>query len=216
MKCRRARKLIHELLDGALADRAQLDRHLDECAACRAELRALEPVESAVRGVVETEVPEEALERITAGVLPALATPQPQTTRAAHRWVVALAAAALAMFFLGLGAGRWAWRRERVVREVVRVPEVREVVKEVEVRVPVPVVEERVVVKRVPVYKTRVLPAEDALAHSYGAGAKPPAPVKLDPVVVHLGATPALPGAKLVQEARPARLAEEDGGGEGA
>ena len=69
MNCRRARHLIHEFLDGALADRAALDAHLAACERCRAELTRLQALERTLRHAVCEPVEEAALERATAGIL---------------------------------------------------------------------------------------------------------------------------------------------------
>ncbi len=154
MKCKEARRLIHELLDGADVDHAELDRHLTHCADCRAELAALTQVERAVRGAVQYNVPDEALRRATTGVLETIereAIPMGRVLRPVR--AVAMGVAILVVFGLGLATGRWVWPREVTVTQVVKVPEVREKI----VKVEVPVVKERVVVKRVPVYKTRIV-----------------------------------------------------------
>jgi len=204
VKCRKARKLMHELVDGTLPDRAELDEHLVECAECRTELRALAHVESAVRDVVECDVSEQALQRLTAGVVSALPAHQPVAPRAfGLRWMPAAAVIALAMFSAGLGVGRWLWPRETTVTRVVMVPEVREKVVEVEV----PVVRERVVIKEVPVVKTRVVYRDREAPPAITLWGAPSEPVKLDPIVIRLSTAPALPTPTLQQEVRPAMLA---------
>ncbi|MFQ5809017.1 MAG: anti-sigma factor family protein [Armatimonadota bacterium] len=207
MRCRKARKLIQELMDGALGDRRELDAHLGGCTACRRELAALQQIDAAVRDVVTCDVPEEALNRLSAGVLPALAAQEARPVGIfALRWAAAamIAAALLA----GLAAGRWLWPRQVTVTRVERVTEVRE--KIVEVEVPVVKVEERVVVKRVPVTRTEVVyrdPPERPPAALWAS----PGPVRLEPIRIRIDTTPAPPAPELRQQVRPAALAEKAG-----
>ncbi|MFQ6130449.1 MAG: anti-sigma factor family protein [Armatimonadota bacterium] len=203
MRCRQARRLIHELIDGDVCGDADLDQHLAECAACRQELWALERAQDAVGAVVQRDVPDQALERIAAGVTSSVQAPGRQPIRPVWRKLVpAFAAASLVMFLAGVGVGRWAWPRELTVTEVVTVPKV------IERTVEVPV--ERVVEKEVPVFKTRYVYVERDREGS-SPEAKPP-PVKLEPVVIHLNASPPPVAPKLVREVRPARLAAQPEG----
>ena len=206
MKCRNARKLIQELLDGTLADRAGLDGHLAECNECRAELAALQQIDAAVSGVVDRDIPEDALERVSAGVLPQIAERESRPVGVfAFRWAAALAVTAAALI-VGLGVGRWAWPREITVTVVEKVPVVQERIVEVKV----PVVRERVVVKEVPVVRTRVVYRDREPEAASTLWASPREPVKLEPIVIRYVTAPALPTPTLQQDVRPATVAEHD------
>ncbi len=204
MKCRKARKLIQELLDGTLGDRVELDGHLGGCGECRAELAALQQIDAAVSGVVGEDIPEDALERVSAGVLPQIAERESRPVGVfAFRWAAALAMAAL---MVGLGAGRWMWPRETTVTVVEKVTVVQEKIVEVKV----PVVRERVVVKEVPVVRTRIVYRDrepEAVSTLY---ASPREPVTLEPIIIRYATAPALPAATVQQNVRPAAVAEDD------
>jgi anti-sigma factor RsiW len=192
-------------MDGTLADGRELGEHLAQCADCRAELRALQQIEAALREVVQHDVPEHALDRLSAGVMPAVAARQAQPAPGASlRWAIA-GAMAVAALCVGLAAGRWLWPRELTVTRVLKVPEVQEKIVEVKV----PVVEERVVVKPVPVVKTQVVYRDREVPAAMGLWGKPVGPVKLDPIVVRLATTPTPPAPTLRQQVRPAALAGE-------
>ncbi len=203
MKCKEARRLIHELLDGADVDHAELDRHLTHCADCRAELAALTQVEAAVADAVNCEVPDEALEHATAGALEAIEA-RPTTAGRVLRPVraVAMGVAILVVFGLGLATGRWVWPREVMVTQVVEVPEVREKI----VKVEVPVVKERVVVKRVPVYKTRIVYREREVPEVTPVAERPREPVKCDEILVYLPSSPIAATAQVSEEVQPAEV----------
>jgi hypothetical protein len=207
VRCRKARKLIQELMDGALGDRRELDAHLGECTDCRQELAALQQIDAAVRDVVACDVPEEALNRLSAGVAPALAAQEAQPVGLfGVRW--AAAAMAAAALLVGLGAGRWLWPRQVTVTQVKTVTEVRERI--VEVEVPVVQVEERVVVKRVPVTRTEVVyrdPPERAPSALWAS----PGPVTLEPIRFRIDTTPVPPAPEVRQHVRPAALAGATG-----
>lgn len=206
MNCKQARRLIHELLDGADFDRTQLDHHLAQCPACRAELQALQQIQAGVADAVQCQVSEELLDRATARVLPTLAAGQRPTAPAA-RIVRAMAAAGLVLlvFGLGLSGGRWAWPREVTVTQVVKVPEVREKI----VKVEVPVVKERVVVKRVLVYKTKIVYREVEKPSPVAETDNEPAPIEPEQFVMAPESEPIMTATMIFQETRPARLASE-------
>lgn len=188
MNCRRARELFDELLNGTLTDRAPLDRHVDECEACRAELRRLQQVHEAVARTVRRDVDEARLERATEAILAGITASPPVAAVAAVRlrWASVALAAALAAFVLGTQLGRTLWPEQVVVTKLVPRTEVVERIVEVKV----PVVQERVVVKQVPVVRTRVVyrdrPVPQQPALQTGA---PPEPVKADELVVSLNAS---------------------------
>jgi anti-sigma factor RsiW len=115
MKCEAARPLLEAYLDGEL-DRAAvegIEAHLSTCAACRAELSALERLRSAVRAVPRRRAPEELRQRLArTGELPRLDT----ATRGAFRagwWAVA----ASLLLGLALGAGFMGWHAGRPIDE---------------------------------------------------------------------------------------------------
>jgi anti-sigma factor RsiW len=205
MKCRKARKLIQELLDGTLGDRGELDEHIAACGECRAELAVLQQIDMAVSGVVGGDIPDDVLERISATVLPQIAERERRPVGLfAFRWAaLAMTAAAL---IVGLGVGRWAWPRETTVTVVERVPVVQEKIVEVKV----PVVRERVVVKEVPVVRTRVVYRDREPAPVTTLFASRREPVTLEPIIIRYATAPALPAPTLQQNVRPAELAEDD------
>ena len=198
MNCKQARQLMQELLDGGVVDRATLDRHLAECIACRGELQALEQVEAAVRGTVQCNVPDEALERATFGVLEAIAPHTGPGFRRAR--AAAMAAVILVVFGLGLGVGRWVWPRQVTVTQVVKVPEVHEKIVEV------PVVKERVVVKRVPIYKTKIVYREREVPEVGPVAEGQREPVKCNEILVYLPSSPIAATAHVSEEVQPAEV----------
>ncbi len=194
MNCRRARRLMHELLDGSVTDREALDTHLAECDACRAEMSRLREAHDAVAATVACPTGEPDFEREMAAIWQAIDARGERAERARHGrlWLVpACAAAAVLLFCLGLWTGREAWPREVTVTRVVTRPEI------VERRVEVPVVKERVVVERVPVVKTRVVYRDRVVPAAQPQPHAPPEPVKAEEVVVRLDATPS-PATSLV------------------
>jgi anti-sigma factor (TIGR02949 family) len=115
MKCEAARPQLESYLDGEL-DRTAVDEievHLSTCAACRAELAALEQLRSAVRAVPRQRAPAELRQRLAqTGELPRLDT----ATRGALRagwWAMA---ASLLLGF-ALGTGFMDWRADKRVDE---------------------------------------------------------------------------------------------------
>ena len=160
MRCRKAHKLLQELLDGCLTERAGLDRHLGECVGCRAYLARLQRVSEAVQDEVRCTIDDASLERLTARVQTAVAAERVASapTVRVRTWR-ALAAAALLMAVFGSGAlaGRTLWPRETVARSAESVGET--TIRVVEKRVEVPVERERVVerIVRVPAVRSRVV-----------------------------------------------------------
>ena len=140
MNCRKARRLIDQLLDGTLDDRAALDEHLERCDACRSVLARLQRVQDAVSRAVRSSPDEARLDQITAGILAGVRERDRHAPVAAGglRWGPLAGVAVLAAFALGLSMGRAVWPREMVVTKVVPKREVVEKVVEVEV----PVIEE--------------------------------------------------------------------------
>jgi anti-sigma factor RsiW len=201
VNCRRARRLVQDLLDGCLANPTELDQHLATCQACRTHLARLQRLSAAVAGDVRCSPDEARLERVTAGVEGAIAAERraQEPTGRGRPWRALVAAAMLGVFALGLLAGRMVWPRETVVTQVQRVVQT----KLVHDRVEVPVIRERVVRKivRVPVVRTRLVirylppPALPAgagganLALGFGASLASPEP---EPIRVYLPA-PAQP-----------------------
>ena len=107
MRCEAARPLLESYFDGEL-DRAEVDEietHLSSCAACRAELAALEQLRAALRAVPRRHAPADLRQRLAqAGDLPRLDA----ATRGAHRagwWAMA----ASLLLGLVLGAGFMGW-----------------------------------------------------------------------------------------------------------
>lgn len=185
MNCRRARKLMHELLDGSLADREALDRHLTQCDACRMQMARLRDVEAVVIDTVAHSTGEPDLGREMAGIWQAIDARSQRAEPPRRLWLIpACAAAAALLFCLGLWTGRAAWPREVTVTRVVTEPKV------VERTVEVPVVRERVVIKRVPVVKTRVVYRDRAVPVAPRPPDVVPEPVKAEEVVVRLDAVP--------------------------
>jgi len=201
MDCREARRLMDDLLDGALMDSEALDEHAAACEGCREELGRLRALDAAVAASVVHTPEEHELARMTAGVLDEIEVRPPVAL-----WpkVAALAAAAVVIFCGGLWAGRAAWPTERVVERVVEVPTV------VEKLVPVTVVEEREVVREVPVVQTRVV-YRDRIVRVDATGQEPrrhaasvQEPVKAAEVVRDLGRVELVDAAPL-----PVRLGAE-------
>ena len=101
--CRDARHTVQRQLDGDLMDavvRLALDRHLEECAACREYRRELQEVQETLRAVPALSMPDEALDEVFQ-----------QTSRAPdrlgsrlERWGLDWRAAAAALV---LGVGIW-------------------------------------------------------------------------------------------------------------
>ncbi len=108
MKCDAARPLLESYLDGEL-DRAAVDEieaHLSTCAACRAELAALEQLRTALRAAPRHRAPAELRQRLAqAGDLPRLEAPARGAFRAGW-WAMA----ASLLLGLALGAGFMTWR----------------------------------------------------------------------------------------------------------
>ena len=225
MNCKQARRLMHDLLDGAPVDRATLDQHLGECGACHATWEALQRLATELEGTLRCEVPPVRLERATRRVLRALETRRPASP-ARLTQLAAAAAVLIAVFSAGLYGGRTVWPREVIVPQIVKVLEVREKIVEVEV----PVIKERVVVKRVPVIRERIvyrdrevsagrpmaeaetrlaLAAEGRRAYAHRARVESPEPVKCREIVIHLASSPNLAPAQVRHEIRPARLVSE-------
>ncbi len=208
MNCRKARTLMHQMLDGVSFDRDELDRHLAECPDCRAELHRLQQAQSAVQAAVRGPVDEESLERATAGILQAVekdsAAPAARTSRRAQA-LAGVAVALLLAFSVGVWAGRSVWPREAIVSEVVKVPKIVEKL----VEVGVPVVKERVVVKEVTVIKERVVYRERPQPPEQILVAAEPEPAKLGEIVIHLDVPPLIPPPVVTEEIRPARIVGE-------
>lgn len=196
MNCRRARRLMHELLDGSPTGREALDTHLAACEPCRAEMARLRDAHDAVAATVACPTGEPDFEREMAGIWQAIDARSRRADGPRRLWPIpACAAAAMLLFCLGLWAGRTAWPREVTVTRIVAEPQIVE--KTVEVPVEVTVVKERVVIKRVPVVKTRVVFRDRAAPTAPRPPAVPAEPVKAEEVVVRLDATPS-PATSLV------------------
>jgi len=105
MKCEAARPLLESYLDGEL-DRPAVDEveaHLGSCAACRAELAALEALRGAIRALPRQRAPADLRARVAAvGDLPALESSRGTT---GSWWK--LAAAVLLGVAVGAGVMRW-------------------------------------------------------------------------------------------------------------
>lgn len=108
MKCEAARPLLESYLDGEL-DRAAVDgieSHLSTCAACRAELAALEQLRGALRSAPRHRAPAELRRRLAeANELPRLEA-RPRAGFGAGWWAMA----ASLLLGLGIGAGFMGWR----------------------------------------------------------------------------------------------------------
>jgi anti-sigma factor RsiW len=106
MNCEAAKPLLESYLDGEL-DRTAIDgieTHLSTCAACRAELAALEELRGALRALPRQRAPSELRARLAAiGDLPAMDAPR--ATTPATWWK--LAAAVLLGVAIGAGVMRW-------------------------------------------------------------------------------------------------------------
>lgn len=179
MNCRRARRLMHEVLDGDLTQRPALDEHLGECRPCRTQWARLQRVQDVLAQTAGRPLEPVRLQRLTRASLAQIGAPGPEggIVSGVPAWMrFACAGAVMLAFAVGLVIGRSAWPTEVVVTRTVPGPEI--VGKTV--RVQVPVVEERVVVKPVPVVKTRVVYRDrptptagitdsSALAGGYGA-----------------------------------------------
>jgi anti-sigma factor RsiW len=106
MKCEAARPLLEGYLDGELERTAvdEIEAHLAGCAACRAELAALESLRGALRALPRERAPADLRARLAAiGELPAM-----DSTRAATpgSWWK-LAAAVVLGIAIGAGVMRW-------------------------------------------------------------------------------------------------------------
>jgi len=108
MKCEAARPLLESYLDGEL-DRAavdELESHLSTCAACRAELAALERLRTTLRAAPRHRAPADLRRRLAqAGDLPQLEAASHGAFRAGW-WAMA----ASLLLGLALGAGFMGWR----------------------------------------------------------------------------------------------------------
>jgi anti-sigma factor (TIGR02949 family) len=108
MKCDAARQQLASYLDGEL-DRAAVDEieaHLPACAACRAELAALEQLRNALRAAPRLRAPAQLRQRLAQmDELPRLAAPARGSWRAGW-WAMA----ASLLLGLALGAGFMTWR----------------------------------------------------------------------------------------------------------
>lgn len=185
MNCRRARKLMHELLDGSLTDREALDTHLAECEPCRAAMLRLRDAHDAVAATVACPTGEPDFEREMAGIWQAIDARSRRAERARRLWPMpACAAAAILLFCLGLWTGRAAWPREVTVTRTETEPKI------VERTVEVPVVKDRVVIKRVPIVRTRVVYRDRVVPAAPRPPDVVPEPVKAEEVVVRLDAMP--------------------------
>ena len=189
---------------------AEFEHHLAECTRCRVEWRQLQRLERAVRADTRCAVPAERREQAIADILQQMAAQPTHSVvwRAWPRWVMA-AALIIVAFSAGLGAGRTVWPREVIVTKTVKIPEVHEKIVEV------PVVKERIVVKRVPVYKTRIVYRDrevEKLAwgltnyRAYGEREPLPGPVKCDEIVVCLPSIPIAATAHVSEEVQPAEV----------
>src|SRR5262245_58560244 len=78
MKCYDARRKLSALIDGAgePALREAVARHVDGCAACRAELEALAATDRALRQAVRAEPPDGYFDELTPRILARLHGPQ--------------------------------------------------------------------------------------------------------------------------------------------
>lgn len=145
MKCRNARRMMDDLLDGDLREsqREELTAHLTNCASCRKELQAMERIKALAAEALEADPARERLEAISASVSAHI---QAEEERGfAFRPFHVRASLAAVIFVAGLGGGVFlgATRFPKIVTERIEVPVAR---KEV-VRVDVPVVEERIVTR---------------------------------------------------------------------
>ena len=106
LSCREAEALIQQVLDGDLMDavlRTRLDAHLEDCAACRSARSGLSMVQDGLRALVETPLPDEALEQVWR-----------RTSRSGWRafrhrgldWRMAAAAASIALL-AWVGVSQW-------------------------------------------------------------------------------------------------------------
>jgi len=106
MKCEAARSLLESYLDGELNRAAvdELERHLANCAACRAELAALEELRGALRALPRQPAPAELRARLAAiGERPTVDSPR--AAPAGTWWK--LAAAVVIGIAIGAGVVRW-------------------------------------------------------------------------------------------------------------
>jgi hypothetical protein len=205
VNCGQARKLMHQLLDGTLADRGPFDRHLQQCDGCRIELARLRQIQDAVGETVRCQVDESELARMTAGVMAAVRVPDLASRPPAGglRWAFAGALAGL-VFVLGVGTGRAVWPQRLVETEVVTRTEVEEKI----VKVEVPVIKEVLVEKRVPIVRTRIVYRDRA---EPGRGGDVPAgPVKADEVVFRVDAEPTAAPAVVSREIHPVTVVEPE------
>jgi anti-sigma factor RsiW len=105
MKCESARPLLESYLDGEL-DRGAIDEiesHLATCAACRAELAALEQLRGALRALPRRRAPAGLRALLANGELPPMESPRAATSGAWWK----LAAAVLLGIAIGAGGMRW-------------------------------------------------------------------------------------------------------------
>jgi anti-sigma factor RsiW len=105
MKCEAAKPLLESYLDGELERDAvdDLESHLAGCAACRAELAALEALRGALRAIPKRRAPAELRARVAAvSALPGVTAPR----GAPGAWWK-LAAAVLLGVAIGAGVMRW-------------------------------------------------------------------------------------------------------------
>jgi len=104
--CRRARQIVHEILDGDSPETESgrwLDRHLVRCTACRdfdADLRA---VQDSLRKLPELRFPDAALEQVRARTLGEADRPQ------VPRWRVEWRSFAAAAVLTAAAFGLWQW-----------------------------------------------------------------------------------------------------------
>ena len=164
MKCSKARRMMDELLDGDLGEeeRAELEAHLERCAACRNELQAIRKAIRYASEASRVEPGREQIERASAAIRSRIEVEGPR------RFIFwpAPARIALGVFILalsvgsGLAVGAHYFPRVVIERVEVIVEKEKEVIKEVlvEVRVEGPV---RVVYRRWRPAPTPTVPPEE-------------------------------------------------------
>jgi anti-sigma factor RsiW len=103
--CDRIRKKLARYSVGGLGARAeaQVERHLDLCAACRAEVAALNRAADLVSQAGLEPAPERVWQGVRAQLTP---RPEPRPRLAARRWVLVAAAAVFLLFGLLFLPGR--------------------------------------------------------------------------------------------------------------
>ncbi len=199
MNCEQARRLMHELLDGAPVDHAVLDQHLAQCAECQHKWQSLQRLAIELESALHCDVPAVRVQCATRSVLRALAMRRRASSGGLSRLAWAAAAALLiAIFATGLYAGRTVWPRELIVK----VPEVHEKI----VKVEVPVIKERVVIKHVPVYKTRIVYRDREVPEVAPVAERQREPVKCDEILVYLPSNPIAATAHVREEVQPAEV----------